>query len=306
MKSFVIKIVIFSFSLFVGLIGLAYLSSYIVKQRHYQQWETDSNTLIMGKGQHYDIVLSGASHARILSRHKNHLRLENILHKKIFNVGQGAASCGVAEQYFYLKYFYDEKNTVDTVLYFLSPPLVFSNLLPIASNTFNYETFSLRFFFRYLRFDAENKEQRLFEYFRSKFTWKWIGLKPERSESMDVVLGKIDSTLIKDGIAKYYKLEGSDNRFKKSCDIIEDEVKDIQAHHSQIVFIIPPAVFGKWPGHDKTLEFAKEMNQKYGCPYYDFSEIIQDPQLYLDHHHLNTIGVILFTENYLKPIFTHK
>ncbi len=305
MKEFIYKFILFIVSLILLLIIIAFLTSFIVKQRHFKIWETDSNTLVMPRSEHYDIVLSGASHARILSRHKNHLRLENILNKKIFNVGQGAASCGIEEQYFYLKYFFDEGNKVDTVLYFLSPPLLYSRLLPIASNTFNHECFSFRFLFRYMRFDAgENKRQRLLEYFRSKFTWEWIGHKPDKSVSMDKVLPMVDSLLIREGIAMYYNLEEeSDERFSLSCSLIEKEINYVLSKDSYIIFIIPPAVFGKWPGHEQTVDFAKRMSEKYDVNYFDFSEIIMDPSFYLDHHHLNTRGVIHFSENFLVPIF---
>ena len=257
MKNFIKKSNIFSFTFLILLISIAYFTSFIVTQRHFKIYETDSNTLVMGKNEHYDLILSGASHSRILSRHKNHLRLEKILNKSIFNIGQGAASCGIEEQFFYLKYFYDEGNSADTMLYFLSPPLLFSELLPIASNTFNIERFSLRFILRYLRFECgENKRQRLFEYFRSKFTWEWISLAPKKSEYMNKTLEQVDSVLIKEGIANYYKLEkDSEVRFNKSCDVLENEIKYSKEINLQIVFIVPPAVFGKWPGHDRVIDF---------------------------------------------------
>jgi hypothetical protein len=36
--------------------------------------------------------------------------------------------------------------------------------------------------------------------------------------------------------------------------------------------------------------------------WYDFSESVLDPKLYYDYHHLNSAGVVYFTENYLKKI----
>jgi hypothetical protein len=42
------------------------------------------------------------------------------------------------------------------------------------------------------------------------------------------------------------------------------------------------------------------MNKKYGTSFYDFSGVIIEPKYYYDHHHLNTNGIVLFTNNYLE------
>lgn len=302
MKKFIIRLVLFSLLFPTSIICLALFTTMIVENRDFKIYQTDSNTLIMGRDRHYDLLLTGASHARNLSRHKNHIRMENMLNKSISNIAQGAATCGINEQYFYFKYFYEENNSVDNLLFMLSPPLLFSEELPLASNTFNEEVFSFKFLRRYLKFPSENKRQRIFEYIRSKLTLKWIFLYPKLDEANTKVLPGIDSQVVEREVGQFYQNHTSIDRFNKSCKTIEDEILFAAEHHTRVIFIIPPAVFGKWPGHEQTLEFAQRMKVKYGCEYFDFSESITDPQYYYDHHHLNTPGVVLFIEKYLKPV----
>jgi len=284
------------------ILGLVLLSSYIVKSRDFKVYETDSNTLVMGENTHYDILLSGASHARNLSRYRNHIRIERILDKSITNIAQGAATCGVNEQYFYLKYFYEQGNSVDQLVYLLSPPLLYSDQLPIASNTFNQEFFSFDFLCSYIEFDSENKRQRIFEYIRSKMTRDWISTRPVTKSIRDDVLEEVEPGIVNEILSMYYNPENSEQRFKVSCATIEEEIRFAAKHDTEVVFIIPPAVFGKWPGHFNVIEFVKEMEEKHGTRYYDLSESITNKEFYYDHHHLNTYGVVLFTKEYLKPI----
>lgn len=294
------RLVLFPLLLISIFISLIYLFSFLVRSRDFMIDETESNTLVMKQNQHYDLLFSGASDARNFSRHKNHYRVEEILNLSISNIGQGAATCGPAEQYFYYKYFIEENNSVDRLIYILTPAFLFSEQLPYASNTFNEEYFSYRFLFRYLKFDSENKSQRIFEYIRSKFTWAWITLKPNRSEAMLKTLEKVDTLAVEEGF-KYYIYDVSEDQFKRSCNIIEDEVSFALKHNTKIVFIIPPTAFGKWPENDKVVSFIQEMKQRYGCQYFDFSESVLEPKYYYDHFHLNTDGVVYFTENFLQP-----
>jgi hypothetical protein len=281
-----------------------HVTTILVKSRDFQLDETESNTLVMRSNEHYNIIMSGASHARNFTRSKNNFRIEKILNKSVTNIGQGASACSVEEQFFYLKYFYWENNVADQLVYVLSPPLLYSKNLPIASNTFNSECFSFKFLFRYLNNNGENKRQRVFEYIRSKLSLKWIFLKPIKEDGKHDFLKKIDPEAVKEGVATIYDKDtiASEKRFQRSCSIVEEEIIYTLAHNTKIVFVIPPALFGKWPGHENTVDFAKRMQAKYGVTFYDFAEVITDPKYYYDHHHLNTNGVVYFTEQYLKPI----
>ena len=306
MNHFWYRIISFVLVFILLILGLIFLTSYIVKSRDFKIYETDSNTLVMGENTHYDILLSGASHARNLSRYRNHIRIERILDKSVTNIAQGAATCGVNEQYFYLKYFYEQGNSVDQLVYLLSPPLLYSDQLPVASNTFNQEFFSFDFLWSYIQFDSENKRQRIFEYIRSKLTLEWICTRPVAKSIRDDVLEEVEPDIVNEILSMYYNPENSEQRFKVSCATIEEEIRFAAKHDTEVVFIIPPAVFGKWPGHFEVIDFAREMKEKYSIRYYDLSESITDKKFYYDHHHLNTFGVVKFMKDFMKPFLENK
>lgn len=302
MKKFVSQILLFSILAITLVVVSLELSSYIVQSRGFKNSETESNTLIIKDNEQYDVLFLGISHARNFSRHRNHEMLEQITGKKIINIGQGGGACGLDEQKFYLEYFYRKENKAKKVLFILSPPLMYSETLPIASNTFSEEKFSFDFLFSYLNTEGENKKERMIEYLRSKFTKQWITLSPSSKSSETSFLNKIDPETVEAGFKAAYGDSLSSARFEKSCMTAEEIIQIANNHNSQAIFLVPPALFGKWPGHDSCIEFAKKMEQKYGCKYYDFSEAITTPAYYYDHHHLNSKGVEYFARTFLNPI----
>ncbi len=303
MKKFISNIIIYlSLFLFIS-ISFLHIASYIVENRDFKNYETESNTLIMSSEKEFDIVFLGISHARNFSRHKNHLRVENILNKKIINLGQGSGACGVSEQLFYLDYFYSLKNNSKTLIYILSPPLLFSETLPIASNTFDKEIFDINFLSRYISFpEGEKKAERIAKYIQTKFRPSWLSHKPYSLEAKTDSLIEIDSAAVAKGLKEAYKGGLKLERFDKSCKTIIKTIDLAISNKTNVILIIPPALFGKWNGHNETLEFGKEMEKKYPdkVKIYDFSETVLEPNYYYDHHHLNTKGVVYFTKNYLK------
>lgn len=282
------------------------LFSTIVKGRDFKIYETESNLLILKDNEEYDLAFMGISHARNFSRHKNHLRVEKILNEKILNIAQGNSTCGVNEQLFYLKYFYAHGVKINEIIYVLSPPLAFNENLNKSSDTFIYEPFEFDFLYKYLFFDAENKYQRLFYYIRSKISFKWLFYKPGSLDRQNGRLQKIDSVKIKNGLKLAYP-NGLDIKiFTKNCEVVENTIKTAKMNNSQISFLIPPSLFGKWPGNDQVVAFCKKMHKKYNLNYYDFSESILNSKYYYDHHHLNSDGVEYFAAKYLKPLYASK
>ncbi|WP_157698925.1 hypothetical protein [Bernardetia litoralis] len=246
----------------------------------------------------------GISHARNFSRYKNHLRVEKIINKNIVNIGQGGGACGVNEQLFYLDYFYYKKNTTSQIVYVLSPPMLFSKTLPIASNTFDQESFEISFLFKYIFFSGENKNRRIISYIDTKLKKKWLELKPITKESMLDSITYLDREAVKKGQNIAYSGDSLDmEQFRKATKLVEETIQLAADNDSKVVLLIPPALFGKWRGHQETIDFANEMNQKYKhIEVFDASETVLKPNFYYDNHHLNTKGVVYFTTNYLKPL----
>ncbi|MBD0400816.1 hypothetical protein [Flammeovirga sp. EKP202] len=283
--------------------GILNICSNIVSNRQFKNYETESNLLVMNENDNYNSLLMGISHARNFSRHKNHLRIEKILNEKILNIGQGEGRCGINEQLFYLDYFYSLGNSSSKVIYVISPPLFFSNTLPIASNTFDREPFEFKFLFNYLLFDSENKQERLISYLQSKFTNVWLNQKPNSKDSKNEKLNHIDNNAVDIGFEMVYQDSlSTKNRYHKSIKRVEETINLAINNNSKVILIIPPALFGKWKGHNEIVSFAKKMETLKAVEFYDFSESILSPEYYYDHHHLNTRGIIYFTDKFLKPI----
>lgn len=287
---------------------LVYLlaASYFVDRQTFENHQTDSNLLVMGESQNHDLLFMGISHARNFSRHQNHQRVEGILNKTILNLGQGNGTCGVNEQLFYLDYFYQKENTSPELVYFISPPLFFSNALALSTNTFDQEPFRVDFLNRYRNFPAELQEERMISYLQSKYSPRWLMHQPFSEVSMDEQLNRMDPMVVEEGQRLAYGDTLDIQRFQKSILKLEETIQLALGHQTKVILIIPPALFGQWEGHQEVAKFARQMAKLEGVQFFDFSETIQTPEYYYDHHHLNTAGVTYFTENYLKPILNNR
>ena len=304
MKYFIIKTFLILLSLLLIIFLTLIVSSAIVRNRGFNNYTSESNTLFFKKNQQYDILIMGISHARNFSRHKNHLRIEKILDSKIINIAQGSGACGVNEQLFFLEYFFKTGNSSSKIIYVLSPPMLFSKTLPIASNTFDNEVFDISFFANYLAFSSENKQARIMSYLQSKFHPSWLFKQPFTKDRENTALVSLDKKAIDEGQDMAYSGSELDMiQFQKTSKIIEKTIKISKENNSEVILLIPPALFGKWRGHTETLFFAKTMEKKYSnVKTFDGSETELKPEFYYDNHHLNTNGVIHFTNNYLKQL----
>lgn len=305
-RKFIIKIVIFSLVTLIMLLSFLLVSSEIVKNRNFKNSETESNTLFLKQNKNYDILFLGISHARNFSRHHNHEKVEKWLNKSIVNLAQGEGKCGLNEQLFYLDYFYNQKNKVDTIIYVLTPPLFTNKKLPIASNTFDNEIFDLIFLYNYTTFKSENKYERIVQYAQSKLSKNWISKMPDKKFAVTDSLTHLNLKEVKKGMKLASSQKFNQKQFDLSCTIIEKTILKAKQNNSVVMFIIPPALFGKWNENQQVVDFAKKMKLKYNIKWGDFSEAILEPKYYYDHHHLNTKGVAYFTKKYLINFLKNK
>jgi hypothetical protein len=302
MEKFLKKISLFVLSFPFMIFIVAFSTSLWVERNHFNNDETESNTLVIENNQNYDLAFLGISHARNFSRYQNHQMIENKINKTILNLGQGASSCGPNEQLFYLSYTYSKNITIDTIIYVLSPPLLYSNELNIASSTFDLESFKISFLYQYLQHPSENKAERLFHYIKSKLNPEWFFHTPLNRGPNTRALKGLDSLKVQEGFKLAYPYGLQNDTYIKSCKVIETTIQLAKKNNSTVIFIIPPALFGKWPGHAETYNLCEKMKQIYGCGCYDFSESMLDANNYYDHHHLNSSGVEYFVKNYLSVV----
>jgi hypothetical protein len=307
MNKFIIKTVLISLSfVLIILIGLM-ISTEIVKKRHFNNYNTESNTLFLESNNQYEVMFMGISHARNFSRHKNHLKMEAILNSKIVNIGQGSGACGVNEQLFYFNYFLKKGNSTSKIIYVLSPPMLFSETLPIASNTFDNEAFEMQFFIDYLRFKSENKSERIISYLQRKLHPYWLFKQPQTLDNLKSKLDSLDIAAVQEGQDFAYSgKELNTVRFVKATKAVEEVIAISEKNNIEVVLLVPPALFGKWKGHDETLGFAKEMKKKHpNVKVLDGSETVLEPRFYYDNHHLNTAGIVYFTKFFLQPVLVN-
>ena len=91
-------------------------------------------------------------------------------------------------------------------------------------------------------------------------------------------------------------------QFTKNASVIEETIIRSKEEGSELILIIPPALFGQWRGHARTLKFAQKMKDLYNVEVLDASmTMMNNPHYYYDSYHLNTQGVVYFTRNYLRP-----
>jgi len=307
MKKFILKILLFIVLLFTIFLINIYISSIKVQNRNFNNSQTESNLLVLRPNSHYDIIFIGNSHARNFSRHNNHQRVKKILNRRILNLGQSGAYCGNNEYLFYLNYIYSKNITADTIIHNLFSQMLFMPTSNIVSNTFVGEPFKFDFFLKYLFYPyAQNKWLKMFYYIKSKSSKKWAKTKPYSLKSKTDSLLKIDSVAINKGLKYAYERGFDTNIFNRSCKITEKLIQTAQKNGSAIIFITTPTLFGDWPHHDDIVGFMSEMHDKYGIKYFNFANCIDNPNLFYDHHHLNTKGIVYFTKNFLKPALQEK
>lgn len=303
MKKFIKKIFFITASFVLIFMILVFLFSKIVESKDFNNWETESNLLIMKPNTHFDILFLGNSHSRMFSRHKNHERVERILHKTIINFGRTGGTTGYSDYLLYLQYAYSKNVTFDTIVVNIFSEMLLSKTPYIASNTFENEPFKLDFFIRFLKYPyTQNKFQKSFYYMRSKLSIEWITHKPFSLDAKTDSLLEIDSTKIKEGFEIAFA-DGVDTvNFNYTSIIVEEIVKLAKNNGATVVFITTPTLFGNWPHQEMVEDLMVDFNLKYGTKYYNFADSIKNPNYYYDHHHLNTKGIVKFVDEYLKPI----
>ncbi len=263
---------------------------------HFSLTESVLNSL--PENQEYDLLIMGSSHGRIFSRGPNHRVVEQILGLRMANISRSAA--GIIPESAYLDYFYSKGNSAETIVYFLDP-FVFSTVRWNERQFFlTEEPFEPGFLRRMIRYGIEPGV--MYAYIRSKFEHEW-------KKNHGIV--RIDESFaleyrVEESVRKRLEALYPDGYTKAVMDSYIPELKALlelaRQHKTRVVFILPPTLLGKTPGHSDLVNHLRQINQQYQIPYYDYSDEIRDPRLYYNHDHLNRRGVRLFTLQYLKPL----
>jgi hypothetical protein len=279
------------------LIGLFLLSWAYTADRDYTNAETEANLPILTSDTQYDVLMLGISHARIFSRHRNHERFEATTGKSMINLSQGGGFGGLDNQLLHLKYFIQKGNSADELILVLSPMLMFNRNPDRTSVAFGREPFDPEFFQFVLQNGVENKHIQLAYYLRSKIYWDWIMTKPFSLDQMDKQIDGLDSAAMKRTMPSAYPYGLDASQFEDRKQVAEAIFKLAKSQNMRISVVLPAALFGKWPGHEQTLQWVQSVQPSYELNIIDLSDKwVMRTDLFYDHHHLNTEGVMKAVE----------
>jgi len=299
-KKFLIKALLFVIiNILIACISIGVIH-YFENRYHYHNWETDSDLLIIPNHKSVDLLIMGSSHARIFTRDMNHLRVETILHKSLVDIGKGGGEGGVVTNLVMLDYFYDQGDTARNIVYFIDAWPFFSNKWNEKSYFLTNEPINADLFRLCLHYHVDDDV--LINYFKSKYTLEWMERQPKTRTINNDILKDVSKEAIAKRLASLYIEPYDVNVFNHYASLLEQVVEHARAHHAKLTFIFPPTLLDDNRGKDKVLAILADFKVRYGTDYFDYSNEIQDNTLYYDHDHLNTKGVVYFTERYLKPL----
>lgn len=256
---------------------------------------TESNLFLIPTGRRYDIVLLGTSHGRIFSRSGNHARVENILGASILNLSMGGGRGAYATRIFF-DYFLRRGNTADTIVYFIDPWVLYSSTWNEENDLFSDEPITFDFLTFIIRRGVNVAT--IANYLKTKISWDWVTRSPIPDTENANHLDSINNEAVARRIESLYPDGLSETNFRKYREELKAIMQTAKDRRVRLVFIIPTTLLGDLSGEDA----LKQTLADSGAEWYDLSNAVTDPRLYSDHDHLNTKGIVQFTEDYLRPI----
>ncbi|OHA66525.1 MAG: hypothetical protein A3D64_01300 [Candidatus Wildermuthbacteria bacterium RIFCSPHIGHO2_02_FULL_49_9] len=265
----------------------------------FDQSSWEAATPFIPNDAHVDVVMLGTSHGRIFSRAQNHSRVESLLGKSVLNLSRSGGR-GVWASELYLRYFFERNNETDTIVYFIDPWVLYSDAWNVANDLFYDEPLDLSF----SAFLLERKAPigMFATYLKSKLTLNWLLEKPNAQSIESQSLCRVDEKAVRKRIESLYPNGTEQSVFGKYKAILEGIAQYARSRDTRLIFILPTTLLGDLPGETQLKQTLQELQTAYGTEWYDLSESIADACLYQDHDHLNTEGIVLFTNKYLKPI----
>ncbi|MBF0204701.1 MAG: hypothetical protein HQK67_10410 [Desulfamplus sp.] len=299
-KKFILKLVIFTVLNIAIMLNLLYFFSGRNRDIHFKNWETESNLLVEGENEHYDVAILGTSRGRVFSRDSNHLTMENILGKKIMNLSKGGGG-GLMPAKIHLSHFYDRSNSTDHIVYFVDPWIFFC---PInnENNTFflRDEPFEISILCDLVinRFPS----QRIISYLQMIAVNDWEGIGRYAAPGLDkLTLKAIDPVKLEEAREHYLSLYEYE-KFDHYSKFVSDINAIAKKHNSRITYVVLPILMKDFPGAKEVDAKLKEISRHDGVGYYNLISEMQDRHFFYDHMHFNNYGVTHFTKTYLEPI----
>ncbi len=273
----------------------------VLIQRHdtptIQNGATETNLPVIGWGRRYDLLVLGSSHARILSRFDHHQMVERLLQRSMINLAQGGNRESIRNQYLYLRYFFQRRNTTSTVVYFLDPYVFFRHSLLQSPRVFDREPFRFEFLLTLLR-EGEWSSKTL-SYLGSVFSSKDL---PPKTTKETISTAERRKARRKE----LYREEPSQEMLAKDLENLLQIVELAQRHHARVIVIVPPTLLPRTKQDDRVMGMLGMLQQYRQFELYDLSTTIPEIQYYTDSDHLNRDGAIRFTKTNLLPILKNR
>jgi hypothetical protein len=301
LKRFLKKALIFALLNSLLLTGVLGYFSGRNRHLHMNNWETESNLLVMGSNEHYGLALLGTSRGRVLSRDGNHRLLEKILGCKVINLSKGGGG-GLMPAELHLSNFYHRGNRVDQVIYLVDPWVFFS---PInnENNTFflRDEPFELYILAKLVA--QGYPMQRIASYLQMITVTDWAAVSRYEAPGLtDGTLAAIDGRKLIQA-REHYRSRYAPGGFEKYSRYV-DRINDlVRRHGGRITYIMMPMLIPDFPGMDqvdrKLRQAARAQPQ---VRYYNLADAMHDRKFFYDHMHFNKTGVDYFARNCLDPV----
>jgi hypothetical protein len=286
-NKFVKKIAIWFISVVFATAALIFCSNNYVERLGITGPEVEANLFSINKNEKFEKLILGISHGRNFSRGTHHQLFEGKKGKTI-NLAIGEGLNGMEIQQLYAQYFFRKGNKVDSLYYILSPTLFYYDETDHSDIAFYREPVRIDFIIHLLKNGNERRYHQLLYYLKSKLSQHWWKQKKKEFVKNTNKLSAIDSIEVVNGFKKAYPLAVNDSIFLERAAVFEATLKLFEENNTKVKIIIPPALFGKWPGHDRVISYLREKKLNV----INLSGSILEPQLYYDHHHLNTDGII--------------
>lgn len=276
-----------------------------IKDVKLDNWKTEANLPVIEKNKYYDFILLGSSHARIFSRYNNHKRVEKLLNKNFINLSQGGDRGGIINQQTYLRYFYLRGNTAKTIVYLLDPYVFFNNEMDTNIHLYDSEPFRLDFFYQLLINQPKNLSI-LTSYLSKLLSKDNIPSFPKeyQVQANEDKVSSLSANILDNRIKSLYKDSYDDKSFNNNLNDLIKTIDMAIKNKAKVIIITPTTLLPKQSEDDyffKAIKIIK--NNKF--EFYNYSNVIEDSNLYYDTDHLNTQGIITFTEDLLKPIMSN-
>jgi len=280
-------------------LGIFFIILFIIHiffvQKH---WQTDPDVFIIPDNQSYQFIILGTSHGQNFTRFSNQHIVENILGEHFFNLSQPNA--GPLMEKIYLQYFLEQGNSAHTVIYFIDPQVFYTaydnenyNILPLYGE--------VNLPMEALLIENNISFATQLSYVKTYLSFKWF-IKNPRPNLPDRDVYVQNATAEKERLEELYPPKLQQKTFNHYVDILNSLILLCHEHHMKLVFIIPPTLIKNYPGMDQLKLLLKQYKQKERIQYYDDSYVLTDIRLYGNIDHLNTNGITVFTQKYLKPI----